>query len=1027
MQVENAMSRQLLAVIGPRLPHRYRFGTALFLTSFALPAAAQLARQPMAHMHHTAWDEAAGLPPSGVVKLARSTDGYLWLGSASGLLRFDGVRFAVLDGNDVEALRSTVDGPSWPLLVDGTGILWISRPDGALVHYRNGEFWVAVEPDPKRLRIFRIVEDGLGRVWLAGGGALHTWGSGRLRPPSLPPTVPDTGILGVVPDTGKGVWIGTRTQGLWHVSTQHLRHYPTPSSPTDPGVRPLLQSRDGTLWVWGDRLQTLHHDRWSRPTLPGQQVAGIPAPSVAEARDGSIWIATRGYGVLRWSNGDLEQFTEADGLSDASVEELLLDTEDNLWVTTDAGLDRFRPAPFATVDRRDGLPFDSPLLVYGDADGSLWAMANGDSKVYQLDGGLIRGRPGKVTAQVVPLINGETGIPLAPSHGGGMWFIGRNSDKILRYRKGVVSHLPTDPQLVGKSARQGLEDRAGNLWLSIYPHGFGRLRDGRFKFISLPGAGDTPFVMSMVEDAKGHVWVALGDEPFVYELDGDSVVRRVDAASGLHQRLTALALEGGDTLWAVGESGVLVRLTSGNPASIHVSGLTGALLAQSAALIPQGDDLWVASHAGVARLPLKPLHAAADEGYIALEPRFFTALDGLAVAKMTGHNQHPAFGAHDGRIWFATPGGLAVVDPAAQPENQIPPQVHIEEVMAPEGIFRPGSDLSLKPNPDRIEIRYNATSLRVPERVRIEYQLEGSDQSWVTSGPTRTATYTQLRPGRYRFLVRAWNEDGVPSMNEAALSFRVLPMWHQTFWFAALVFIAVATAGATVVYAAQRARTRRTAERMRARFEATLVERTRLARELHDTLLQGFTGITLQLQAVHHSVEEASPETAASLARVLLIADSTLRDARQMVWDMRAPELDEQDLAEALEGAARRAVEGSAIDLHFVVGGDRRRLMLGVETAVLRIGREAVVNAVKHGDPRNVAVSLVFEPRRVGLSVRDDGRGFDPSRADAAVQTGHWGLRGMRERAARAGGKVEISGAPGRGTLVSLYLPVEDI
>lgn len=251
------------------------------------------------------------------------------------------------------------------------------------------------------------------------------------------------------------------------------------------------------------------------------------------------------------------------------------------------------------------------------------------------------------------------------------------------------------------------------------------------------------------------------------------------------------------------------------------------------------------------------------------------------------------------------------------------------------------------------------------------------------------------------------------------------PMWFQTWWFGSILFLSVAATGALVVYTLQRARARREAERLRARFEATLIERTRLARELHDTLLQGFTGITLQIQAVHRSVAGVSPEAATVLARVLALADTTLRDARQMVWDMRAPELDDHDLAEALEGAARGALVGSAIDLHFTVSGDRRRLMLGVETAVLRIGREAVVNAVKHGDPHTVDVALTYEPRRVQLFVRDDGRGFDPAEVNWAGDGGHWGLRGMRERASRAGGQLEIVGTPGRGTIISLHLPVD--
>lgn len=998
---------------------------ATLLTASALvpcTAAAQTARQPIAFAHHTTWGEAAGLPLSGVIKLARTPDGYLWLGSTAGLLRFDGMRFSVLDGRSVAALSSAVPGQTWPLLVDREGVLWISRPDGGIVQYRAGVFRVALDPDTNYQRVFRMAQDGRGGLWLAGGGSLYTWADGHLARPRLPAAVPDTGILGVVPDTGSGVWIGTRNQGLWHVSGEQARYYPTPAQTRDPGVRPLLQSRDGALWVWGDRLQVLHRERWSRLTLAGHE--GIPSPSVAEAADGSIWIATRGFGVLRWRAGQLEQFTEEDGLSDAVVEELLVDPEGNTWMTTDAGLDRLRPAAFATLNRRHGLPFASPLLIYNDADGAIWAMANGDGKVYRLDGGIIRGQAGSIASQEPRLPADEPHIPLAPARDGGVWLVGRNSDRLLRYRNGIVTRLEWNPALLGQSPRRALEDRAGNLWVSLFPHGFGRVRDGRFEPVSLPGAPENVRVTSIVESARGQVWISVAEHALVYELDGDREIRRLDGSHGLPGPVSHLAVEG-DTLWAVTGDGSLVRLSGGRATPVMVEALKGTLRAESVVLLPHRGNLWVASAAGVATVPLHALHLGADEGRSAITPRFFTSFDGLTSGKVTGHNQHPAFVASDGRLWFSTPGGLAVVDPMQIGTNRVPPQVHIEDVSASGQLFSPAPDLAITPNPDRVVIRYAATSLRMPERVRIEYQLEGADQSWVNSGVARSATYTQLRPGRYRFRVRAWNEDGVPSVQEATLGFRVLPRWYQTWWFGTLLFLAVAAAGAALVHATQRARARRTAERMRARFEATLVERTRLARELHDTLLQGFTGITLQLQAVHHAVEGVSKDAAGALSRVLALADITLRDARQMVWDMRAPELDEQDLADALEGAARGALVGSAIDLRFEVSGERRRLALDVETAVLRIGREAVVNAIKHADPRTVDIALAFEPRSVRLSVSDDGHGLALESAATAVNGGHWGIHGMRERATRAGGTLAIAGLPGRGTVVSLELPVD--
>jgi signal transduction histidine kinase len=332
--------------------------------------------------------------------------------------------------------------------------------------------------------------------------------------------------------------------------------------------------------------------------------------------------------------------------------------------------------------------------------------------------------------------------------------------------------------------------------------------------------------------------------------------------------------------------------------------------------------------------------------------------------------------------------------------------------------------ITIGPDPGRVEIRYSATGPAIPERIVLEYMLEGADRSWIQSSPDRVVAYGQLRPGTYTFRVRATNADGIASRSDAALRIRVTPAWYQSKWFLALLLLLVAAGGAAVVHAVQQARARRETERLQARYDATLSERTRLARELHDTLLQGFTGITLQLQALQRMITTSPRNAAISLSGVLSTADATLRDARQMVWDMRAPELDHHDLAEALEIAARQAIADTGTRLDFSVLGTARRLDIGVETTALRIGREAIVNAVKHAAARVITVSVHFASTQLMLIVRDDGRGCDDAMVERAVEGGHWGIRSMRERAARAGGTLEIAGQVGAGTTITLVVPL---
>lgn len=984
------------------------------------PARAQQAQASLLDLHHTAWGEREGLRIGAASRLARTPDGYLWLGSPNGLIRFDGIRFVTMDSTEAPQMVSLVSGDTRPLLVDRNGVLWVARPDGALVQYKNGMFRQVLAPDTSRGPMYRMVEDRGGGLWFIGRRELHTWRDDRLQRPALPAGVPDTGVIGVIPDTGAGVWIGTYAGGFWHLVAGRARHYRNPGSSFDDAVRPLLQDRDGTLWVWGDGLQSLRGDQWSRRDLGRIRIA---AGDMKQAPDGSLWIATRGQGVLRLQGHSLESFTEDNGLTDAVTEEILIDQEGSIWASTDAGLDRFRAAPFSVIDRRNGLPFQSPRTILGASDGSIWAAEAGRRRVFHLDGGIVRGKPGPVSATLVSTAAGD--VPVGSARPDGVWLAGFNSGDLHRFSDGRHGPVLLDPARGDPAVRRVFEDSRGNVWILPYGSGFGRLKDGRYLPIALPGESTQSWVFSLTEDGRGHLWISLAEHPVLYELRDGRVVTRLDAASGLPGEIVGLAAQGSDTIWATTGQGILLRIVGGDIDTLAIPAVARVMSLSSATIIGDEHDLWFASEDGLGKIPLATLNARMDGQPIDVVPRFFDALDGVPVGKMTRQNSAPAFKALDGRIWFATPGGIAVVNPKVVATNAVPPIVHIEEASVA-GLRIPlASTLSIGPNPERLEFRYTATGLRVPERMRLQYQLQGADGDWVEGNAARTATYTQLRPGNYRFRVRAWNEDGVPSPSEASIAIRVMPTWYEAWWFRLGLVLALLIGGAGSLAAWLRARSRVKVERLQAAFDAALAERTRLARDLHDTLLQGFTGITLQIQAARHSLAHSPVEADATLARVLDTADTTLRDARLMVWDMRAPELGHQELPQALESAARTSIAGLDIELEVVVAGSPRRLSLSSETAALRIAREAVVNAVKHAAPSRIGVELVYEERLLRLSVRDDGRGFPPGAEHLAAGGGHWGIKGMRERATRAGGTLEITGAAGKGTTLSLNLPVE--
>jgi signal transduction histidine kinase len=401
----------------------------------------------------------------------------------------------------------------------------------------------------------------------------------------------------------------------------------------------------------------------------------------------------------------------------------------------------------------------------------------------------------------------------------------------------------------------------------------------------------------------------------------------------------------------------------------------------------------------------------------------FSEDDGL-VAPTTSvlQGRGPFSVGEDGRVWIATPAGLAVFDPKRDHPNTLPPIPHVEDVVVDARPIDVRSGTTIPPNPSRLEIRYTATNLRTVDRARLEYRLDGADPDWSRGSPQRVATYMHLRPGAYTFRVRAQNEDGVSSTADATLRFSIAPAWYQAWWFAALIAGGIAASGAGVVYAQQRAKGRRQASELRARYEAALAERERVARELHDTLLQGFIGITMQLDALHRGAGESNP-VAQPIERLLTIAGETLRDARRMIWDMRTPELDANDLPRAIERSAERLVGSGPVRLHFETRGSVRPLPATAEMALFRIARESVANALLHAEAATITIALVYEPTVVRLTVRDDGRGFAEEQASAAAADGHMGLSGIRERARDIGATVDISSEGERGTTVTVAVP----
>jgi signal transduction histidine kinase/ligand-binding sensor domain-containing protein len=804
------------------------------------------------------------------------------------------------------------------------------------------------------------------------------------------------------------IWIAAGQNAVYRVHNDTLIRVSFPPDLLVDDPNRVFATSDSSIW-FGTRtaLVQLRHGRFRRIPLPSRRALNALS-TIAEASDGALWIGTHGAGLYRFDGEQFTAFTSRDGLSDDRVIEILRDRSGNMWVATRDGLNRFRPVPFDVFTAQTGLPTAMPGGMVRDSSGTMWLAPP--------TGGLFRGRIADGQARFVEAEapqNYDRVTALSPARAGGIW-AGHLLGSVSRFTARSPAALPMADGL--PPVTEVLEDPDGTVWIGTW-RGLFRVRDGELRMMDkLDGLPDV-FVHRMFRDREGTLWVATqtGIARALAPDESSFVPHAMPDGSANRALVLFEAPEG--TLW-LGSAEGLARVTGGRPAFVSTAhGLPETW-------VGSGDEdgmgnLWLGQLAGMTRVSLADLIAVADGLVPALETvHTYEALDGLPGGD-PGAWPHP-WTTHDssGNLWVAMGHGIVMVDPREAGQDLRPPAMHLEDILVDGTPVRADSSVTLGPEVRRLELTYSGVDLSNGPGVRFRHRLEGFDTAWTDAGTQRQASYTRLAPGRYTFRVSGRTGSGAWSPAEATLHVVVLAPFYRRAWFIASTGLLLGL----VLFTVLRMRALRAAERLRVRYAAMLDERTRLARELHDTLLQGFTGITLQLQALHHRLA-GTPEIADGLSRVLTVADATLRDARLMVWDMRSPELEKQDLVVALESAARTAIGAQAVELRYTVQGHRRRLSPLVETAVLRIGREAVANAVKHARPNLVAVDLKYTTDTVSVTVLDDGRGIAPAELSGATDGGHWGLLGMRERAAQAGGTLEITAVAGGGTVLSLALP----
>jgi signal transduction histidine kinase/ligand-binding sensor domain-containing protein len=947
------------------------------------------------------WRAEHGLPVNVVGRIAQSADGYLWLATTNGATRFDGVRFTTFDHTNTPAFRGRIDYAIQPMLGDRRGVLWIAT-DRELVRYADGRFVrdAALDDSVVGEAIAGLTEDSNGTLWaLTDHGRLLRRDGSRLAPVpigGLPRAVGQSITAG---DSGQ-LWLGFAGYGLM---TVHPRDGTVTTVFRDQNVRAILRARDGTIWaatttgiahVAAGRIERL-------PLVSPDRYAIVTA--LGEDREGGLWVGTQGNGLYRYDAGRFTELTaNNDLLTNDDVLCVSVDAEGSVWVGTRHGLNRFHTVELSPLVERNGLPTAAPGAIAIDRSGALWMAPR--------TGGLYR-RTHADSGPFVSMRPTDIVSSIAVGTDSAVW-IGRRRSGVQRYHAGSWRAFGTG------SANAVLADRSGRVWIATSA-GLQRLWHDQLTTLTERDGLVDSVVFCLTEDSRGAIWA--GTSRGLSRIDpsgGDRpTITSYRVADGLGASIVIALLGTTDgAVWA-GTVGGLTRIAGGRLVTIRSEhGLVPELVS---AMAEDGTGhLWLAGFRGLRRVPLADLNAVADSvargrpAQLGPVPTFLPS-DGLPSPEVAVFVQQPTATAANGRLWFAMERGLVSLDPRQVHENTDPLVVHIERVTI-DGVQAPdGLPLTIGPRARRLEFEYTAVSLQEGLHVRFRYRLGGFDTTWVDADGSRTASYTNLSPGRYRFSVAARAADGPWGANDAEVAFRVLPPFYLTPWF----LIAATIATVLAVTLALRARTRV----LEARFAAVLAERTRLAREIHDTLLQGFAGVALSLRAATRRLNAPADYTK-PLDDVLALAQRTIADARQAVWDLRAPALAEGSFTTALENAARQTLAGSGLELEWTVAGRPRTLRPDVEGVLLRTAQEALANTVKHASAHRAWVELIYERRVARLTVRDDGCGFhiDPSYRSYA---GHWGLLGMRERVEQAHGTLRVMSEEGKGTEVSLTVP----
>lgn len=760
----------------------------LILSHLLLPVGISSVRahnpeKAMTQYAHAVWETKDGLPQNSVHAIVQTRDGYLWLGTQEGLVRFDGVRFTVFDKRTVKEMKSN----HVQALVEGRdGSLWIATTSG-LLRRKDGEFSrYSTEQGLSHDFLTALWEDRDGALWIGSfGGGVSRWKDGRVTTYTTDQGLSSDFVWSICEGDDGSLWIGTN-EGLNRFHRGRFTVYRAGRDLPGNVVWTIIRASGGGFWIGTDGGLVRWHEGRQR-SYARRDGLSHPVVRALSEHEGVLWIGTDGGGLYRLANGRFSSFTSRDGLSNDFVISLYEDREGILWIGTyGGGLNQLKEGKVTTYTTREGLSHDIVRCVFQSRDGSLWLGTNG--------GGLNRLRDGRVTVYTHKEgLADDVVLALAEGRDGTLW-IGTNGG-LTRLRRGRFTTYTTQNGLSHNSIRALHEDRQGNLWIGTRGGGLNRLTDGKITAYRAEDGFPSDVVRAIYEAPDGSLWFATNDG-LVQMTQGRFITYTTE--DGLSSNtLLAITGDADGTLWIGTYGGGLNRFKEGKFTRYTTAeGLYDDVIFQI--LDDQDGALWLSCNKGIFRVRKKELDDFALGKLPRISFRLLTTADGMKSSECNGGSQPAGWRSRDGRLWFPTLRGAAVIDPIRLTLNPLPPPVVIEDLIANGDPVDFRQAIRLPPGKDRVEIHYAGLSFLAPDKVMFRYQLEGFDERWIEAGSRRVAYYTNLPPGRYRFRVTACNNDGVWNQVGATIEFSLEPYFYQTGWFYGLLSLLLLSVGVGV-------------------------------------------------------------------------------------------------------------------------------------------------------------------------------------------------------------------------------------